>query len=52
LKEMRIKSSIIYDRRKPLTPVAREFLQMLREKRDSTAAANERSARIQSLPLH
>jgi DNA-binding transcriptional LysR family regulator len=52
LKEMGIKSSIIYDRRKPLTPVAREFLQMLREKRDSTAAANERSARIQSLPLH
>jgi DNA-binding transcriptional LysR family regulator len=52
LKEMGIRSSIIYDRRKPLTPVAREFLQMLREKRDSTTIVNERSNRIQSLPLH
>jgi DNA-binding transcriptional LysR family regulator len=52
LKEMSVESSIIYDRRKALSPVAQEFLQMLRQKRDSTAAANERSARIQSLPLH
>jgi DNA-binding transcriptional LysR family regulator len=52
LKEMSVKSSIIYDRRKALSPVAQEFLQMLREKRDSTAASNERSSRIQNLPLH
>jgi DNA-binding transcriptional LysR family regulator len=52
LKEMSVKSSIIYDRRKALSPVAQEFLQMLREKRDSTAATNERSTRIQNLPLH
>jgi DNA-binding transcriptional LysR family regulator len=52
LKEMSVKSSIIYDRRKTLSAVAQEFLQMLREKRDSTAAVNERSDRIRSLPLH
>ena len=52
LKEMGIKSSIIYDRRKPLASVAQEFLQLLREKRDSAIAVNERRARIQSLPLH
>lgn len=52
LKEMGIKSSIIYDRRKPLAPVAQEFLQMLREKRDSTIAVNEPRARIQGLSLH
>jgi DNA-binding transcriptional LysR family regulator len=55
LKEMGIKSSIIYDRRQPLTPVAQEFLQMLREKRDSTIAVNEQRSRIRSvrtLALH
>ena len=38
LKEMGIESSIIYHQRKPLTPMAQEFLQMLRQKRDSTIA--------------
>ena len=55
LKEMVIKSSIIYDRRKLLTPMAQEFLRMLREKRDSTIAVNEEKARTrsdQSLSLH
>jgi DNA-binding transcriptional LysR family regulator len=55
LKEMDVKSFIIYDRRKPLAPVAQEFLQMLREKRDSTIAMNEQRARIRSdrsLSLH
>jgi LysR family transcriptional regulator, transcriptional activator of the cysJI operon len=55
LKEMGIKSSIIYDRRKLLTPMAQQFLQMLREKRDSTIAVNEEKARTrsdQSLSLH
>ena len=45
LKEMVIKSLIIYDRRKRLTPMAQEFLQMLREKRDSKIAVNEEKAR-------
>jgi DNA-binding transcriptional LysR family regulator len=48
LKEMGIKSSIIYDRQKRLTPMAQEFLQMLREKRDSTIAVSEQRARIGS----
>jgi DNA-binding transcriptional LysR family regulator len=55
LKQLGVKSSIIYDRRKPLASMAREFLQMLREKRDSTLAVNERRARIRSvrsLSLH
>jgi LysR family transcriptional regulator, low CO2-responsive transcriptional regulator len=55
LKEMRIKSSIIYDRRKPLSPVAQEFLEMLREKQDSATAMHERKARIRGdriLALH
>jgi DNA-binding transcriptional LysR family regulator len=48
LKEMGIKSSIIHDRRKPLTPMAQEFLRMLREKRNSTIAVNEEKARSRS----
>ena len=48
LKEMGIESSIIYDRRRRLTPMAQEFLQMLREKRDSTIAVSEQRARIRS----
>jgi LysR family transcriptional regulator, low CO2-responsive transcriptional regulator len=52
LKEMGIKSSIIYDRRKPLAPVAQEFVEMLRRKRDSTIAVNEQRARMRSLSLH
>ena len=44
LKAMGIKSSIIYDRRQLLTPIAQDFLKMLREKRDSTIAINERKA--------
>ena len=51
LKEMGIKSSIIYDRRKLLTPMAQEFLQMLRQKRDSTIPVHEAPARIRSLSL-
>jgi DNA-binding transcriptional LysR family regulator len=49
LKQMGVKSSIIYDRRKPLAPMAREFLQMLREKIHSTIAVNEQRARIRSV---
>src|SRR5262245_13884967 len=48
LKEMWIKSSIIYDRRKILTPMAQGFLRMLREKTDSTVALNEEKARTRS----
>jgi len=54
LKEMGIKSSIIYDRRKLLTPMAQDFLKILREKRDSMiaidkASNSQRSNRIASL---
>lgn len=52
LKEMGVKSSIIYNRRKLLTPMAQDFLKMLREKRDSTIQVNEQRARIRSLSLH
>ena len=41
LEEMGIKSSIIYDRRKLLAPMAQDFLKMLREKRDFTIAIDE-----------
>jgi DNA-binding transcriptional LysR family regulator len=48
LKEMGIKSSIIYDRRKILTPMAQGFLRMLREKTDSTVTLNEEKAPTRS----
>ena len=55
LKEMRTKSFIIYDRRKPLAPMAREFLQILREKRSLPVAVNDKRvqiARARSLSFH
>jgi hypothetical protein len=55
LKQLGIRSVIAYDKRKPLTPMAREFLQMLLEKRNSTPDVEGKTARIgnsRSLPLH
>jgi DNA-binding transcriptional LysR family regulator len=37
LKELGIKCSISYHRRKPLAPIAQEFLRMVRERKSSTA---------------
>jgi DNA-binding transcriptional LysR family regulator len=41
LKEMAVRSFIIYDRRKPLAPMAQEFLRILREKRNLPIAVND-----------
>jgi DNA-binding transcriptional LysR family regulator len=55
LKQMETKSFIIYDRRKPLTSVAQEFLQILHEKRKLPIAFNDRRvqiARARSVSFH
>jgi DNA-binding transcriptional LysR family regulator len=55
LKQLGIKSFIAYDKRKPLMPTAREFFQMLLEKRNSKSEADGKPPRIvnsRSLPLH
>ena len=46
LKELGFKSFIIYDRRKPLAPMAQEFLQILRDKRNPPIAADEKRVQI------
>jgi hypothetical protein len=46
LKELGLKSFIIYDRRKPLAPMAQEFLQILRAKRKLSIAVNDPSVRV------
>jgi hypothetical protein len=48
LKELGLKSFIIYDRRKPLAPMAQEFLQILREKRELPIAVNDSRVQIGS----
>jgi len=55
LKQMGIQSYIIFDKRKPLAPMAQEFLQILHEKRDSQLDVNDRRAQIvspRSLSVH
>lgn len=55
LKELGIKSFIAYDKRKPLTPIAQEFFQMLLEKRNSRSDVDGKTPRIgndRSLSLH
>jgi DNA-binding transcriptional LysR family regulator len=55
LKNLGIKSFIAYDKRKPLTPMAQEFFQMLLEKRNSTSDVDGKIPRIvnaKSLRLH
>ena len=46
LKELGLKSFIIYDRRKPLAPMAQEFLQILRDKRKLPIAVNDQRVQI------
>jgi hypothetical protein len=47
LKELGLKSFIIYDKRKPLAPpMAQEFLQILREKRKLSIAVNNNRVQI------
>ena len=55
LKQMAIQSFSIFDRRKPLAPMAQEFLQILREKRNLPMAANEQGVEVgnvRSLSVH
>jgi DNA-binding transcriptional LysR family regulator len=55
LKEMGIKSFVAYDKRKPLAPMAQEFLQILREKAKLPIASNDRRIQIgsaRSLSVH
>jgi hypothetical protein len=42
LKQMGIQSFIVFDKRKPLAPMAQEFLRILHEKRNSPITANEK----------
>ena len=46
LKELGLKSFIIYDRRKPLAPMAQEFLQILRDKRKLPIDVNDQRVQI------
>jgi DNA-binding transcriptional LysR family regulator len=50
LKELGFRSFIAYDKRKPLSPMAQEFLQILREKRTPPIAADEKRVQIGSTP--
>ena len=55
LKQMGIQSFVIFDKRKPLAPMAEEFLQILHEKRDSQLAVNDKRVqvgRMRSLSFH
>jgi hypothetical protein len=55
LKQMGIQSFIIFDKRKPLAPMAQEFLQILHEKRDSQLGVNDRGVQVvnaRSLSVH
>jgi DNA-binding transcriptional LysR family regulator len=46
LKELGIKSFTIYDKRKPLSPIAQEFLRILREGKNLPMAVNDKAADI------
>jgi DNA-binding transcriptional LysR family regulator len=55
LKQMGIKSFIIFDKRKALAPMAQEFLQIMHEKRDSRIASNNNRVQVvgpRSLSVH
>ena len=55
LKEMGIKSFVVYDKRKPLAPMAQEFLQILREKANLAIGSNDKRIQIgsvRSLSVH
>jgi len=50
LKQMGIQSFVIFDKRKPLAPMAQEFLQILHEKSDSQLAANDKRVQVGRMP--
>jgi hypothetical protein len=43
LKEMGVQSFIIFDKRKPIHPIAGEFLAMLRKRQDSPLQTNNKT---------
>jgi len=47
LKELGFNSFAIYDRRKPLAPIAQDFLQILREKRKLSITVKDKKAQIE-----
>jgi len=55
LKQMGIKSFIVFDKRKALAPMAQEFLQIMHEKRDSRIVSNNKRVQVvgpRSLSVH
>jgi len=55
LKQMGIHSFIIFDKRKPLAPMAQEFLQILHEKKSLSIAVNDKRVQVggaRSLSVH
>jgi DNA-binding transcriptional LysR family regulator len=55
LRQMGIKSFLVYDKRKPLTPMAREFRQIVREERIPSTAVDDEEALLgnaRRLSLH
>jgi LysR family transcriptional regulator, transcriptional activator of the cysJI operon len=48
LREMGIKSFLVHDKRKPLTPMAREFRQIVREERSPSTAVDDKEAHLGS----
>jgi DNA-binding transcriptional LysR family regulator len=48
LREMGIKSFLVYDKRKPLTPMAREFRQIVREERSPSTAVDDKESHLGS----
>ncbi len=49
LSEMGIKSYLVYDKRKPLTPMAREFRQIVCEERSASTAVDDKQAHVGSV---
>jgi DNA-binding transcriptional LysR family regulator len=49
LREMGIKSYLVYDKRKPLTPMAREFRQIACEERSASTAVDDKEAHVGSV---
>ena len=48
LKQMEVKSFGVYDKRRPLAPMAQEFLRILREKRNLPIAVNDKIVQLSS----
>ena len=49
LKQMEVKSFGVYDKRRPLAPMAQEFLRILREKRNLPIVVNDKLVELNSV---